>query len=1011
MELILLFLAGIAVWFWLNGRAKRRKAQTEKTERAVVVRSDPMERPEFSTPGDRSRIQLDLPPPKLAVRSQIKIPAALTEPPIIQAVPASGPTDDHQAATEDARDLIARFQIELTPDGRFRCQGYEFKTLELALGYARRLRGEIDIGQPSAPEPSIEVPAPIPVSAPNITVPLLSDEDRVVMRMLGITLSQGRFVVAGYAFSTLDQASHLARRRAMALPDAGLGSGHLEGAVPSLRPAAARGVEPQASAPAASSFEDIQPVVSAPASAGVIPTDAALLSEHGVALVEGRYVVGGYSFSNLLQAVDHSRRRSGARETPTASAPTSGKPAWIGPNQPVSIAQVEVSAGMVYVGRATNFGAWARDRSLIDPALQVGLSGTDPLGTELSYWSSYREMSPGGRRTYLDWLAGGRVRSIASGYLLIFFYGLERRLFVDKAFDEAGAMADEVRRLMRIHAQDYIFSGHATRFLEAAELVDANDIARPALSLVTHYSAFEIPLPIRRYLGARLSEGVPFDAHDSLLWVLSSPESYLRTPGTRCFEELKALWDIRFASRYPDGLKVRAPKRRLSGTYRAASGAFQVDIALGDLPDIAAVAAPLVALRELLSECQDDLDAFSRLLGRRPEARGTLEASFCLPQDMFDTPFASGVRTAREAVMALLGEKTMAPVALKALCGVIGIAAGEGKVAVGVQRQIGTTLDRLDIAFEPDRRYGDASPLWDGEVMIYRADGGAPTDNERPAYRAARTMVEIAALAAASDGEIVPAEVQQIQADLRAVPELADADRVRLSVFGLWLMRDPPRQQAALTKLAGLKVDVRTGATKAAISAVLADGRVAPAEVKFLEKLHKALGLPQDDVYASLHRGAVRVDAPVTIASAEIEGGVAIPREAEADDSVVFDAARLARIREETSAVSSLLAGIFKDAEPEPAIVKSEMQARPSLFAGLDSQHAELLATVLKCGTLDRVRFDDQARSLRLLPDGAVETINDWAFDRFDEALLEGDDALTVVEHLRPSLTVMELSA
>ena len=118
--------------------------------------------------------------------------------------------------------------------------------------------------------------------------------------------------------------------------------------------------------------------------------------------------------------------------------------------------------------------------------------------------------------------------------------------------------------------------------------------------------------------------------------------------------------------------------------------------------------------------------------------------------------------------------------------------------------------------------------------------------------------------------------------------------------------------------------------------------------MKFLEKLYKALGLPQDDVYASLHRGAVRIDGPVTVAPGEDEAGVAIPREARADGTVLFDPARLARIQQETSAVSSLLAGIFADAEPEPPIVTTDVPIGLSLFFGLDGRHADLLSAVLK---------------------------------------------------------------
>ena len=42
------------------------------------------------------------------------------------------------------------------------------------------------------------------------------------------------------------------------------------------------------------------------------------------------------------------------------------------------------------------------------------------------------------------------------------------------------------------------------------------------------------------------------------------------------------------------------------------------------------------------------------------------------------------------------------------------------------------------------------------------------------------------------------------------------------------------------------------------------------------------------------------------------------------------------------------------------------------------------------------------------LPGGALETINEWAFEIFDEALLEEDDDIYPASHLRDRLTALE---
>ena len=36
------------------------------------------------------------------------------------------------------------------------------------------------------------------------------------------------------------------------------------------------------------------------------------------------------------------------------------------------------------------------------------------------------------------------------------------------------------------------------------------------------------------------------------------------------------------------------------------------------------------------------------------------------------------------------------------------------------------------------------------------------------------------------------------------------------------------------------------------------------------------------------------------------------------------------------------------------------------------------------------------------MPGAAIETLNDWAYDRFDDCLLEGDDPIVANTHLIP---------
>ena len=723
--------------------------------------------------------------------------------------------------------------------------------------------------------------------------------------------------------------------------------------------------------------------------------------------VSGRYISGGYSFSTLDQAIDH----EGRRHTPVAPAPTKQKaasvihgratPRWISAPETISAGGRSFVADMVYHGTPLRYDP-RHDQSRIDPTLRVDPRG-GPYGSTLDYWPSYQGLDPRARATYIAWLEGGRTdREIPIGYVFVFFYGLEQRLLLDDSRDEASAIFAETRRLLALHGDNHSFRTYAAKLLALSALYEDQDDSPPTTAAAENYD-LEIPLDVRVRLGRRLRDGKAFNADDSLRWVLSLPDVYLRTPGQRCFEELRALWSLRFAARYPDGLTIRRPKATLKHEYRAASGKFTTSLNVGELPDVSGTTAVLGPLRALLELCIEDLSQFSRLLGREPEARGMLRADLLLPAELRET--SARTASCREKLAMIVSGTDRGVLTAAELARTLDFEPepGSDKLSAGLVRQIVTALDALHHGCEPDRRYGPGSALRaDAPVALFATNGGGPVDHERPAYAAARTMVEIGMLAAASDGEVVDAEMDSLERRLRSNPDLATHEVARLMACGRALAADPPKVRSALKRVGEVPAGQREFLAACAVEAVLADGTVQPDEVKFLEALHAALGLPAAALYASLHRGAEDV-GPVTVLSGGAETIVPIPP-AKSDSSVPIDAARLERIRGETTRVSALLATIFVEDEPDVAQHTARVP-EAGAFKGLDGPYSQLLLALL-ASPLCRDDFDAAAAALRLMPDGAIETINEWGFDHFGEPVLDYDDEVRVspdvIEQLEP---------
>ena len=66
------------------------------------------------------------------------------------------------------------------------------------------------------------------------------------------------------------------------------------------------------------------------------------------------------------------------------------------------------------------------------------------------------------------------------------------------------------------------------------------------------------------------------------------------------------------------------------------------------------------------------------------------------------------------------------------------------------------------------------------------------------------------------------------------------------------------------------------------------------------------------------------------------------------------------------------------------------------LISGLDAEHSRMLRALESASTWSIDGFDHLAQGHGLMPAGALEALNDAAFDSCGDALLEGDDPIEV---------------
>lgn len=684
---------------------------------------------------------------------------------------------------------------------------------------------------------------------------------------------------------------------------------------------------------------------------------------------------------------------------------------WVPKGETVSIAGRTID-GMVYVGPPpliTKYGYGEKCRPYIDTSLPVASFGSDKSGSQMPYWPGYSNIPAVCRATYLDWLADGcSDGSVGPGYMFLYFYGLERRFLVDQPADaERRDIVAEVERLRDLFHENHSSTRYLGEFLDLANVALSDGVALddPVFrQAILKYRGWDLPLSLKIALGVAVGEGRPLKAEWLYLWFRCHIDRRLRTPARRCEDEFQELFKLKFDRRFPGGLPVRKPTSVLKFSYRAASGEFTCDASFSEaerpILDISGVRRPIEIAQKIADDAMDELDKFSRFLGRDPNGRGTLEAHALLPPELRSLLPSGELDELKAWASDRVSQGGTVPVQ-----DVIYRIEQQRPERIG-KRQLTSaadTLARLGYGLAPDPRYALRGPKVDEPVMLFDLGGEVEQLEEvSKAYRTALLEIVLATFIAHADGQIVEAERVELQSKVANATGISQIERRRLSANLNWCLAVPPDMSLLRSRLKSVDAEHHLALRAAVISIAHADRIIHSAEVASIEKVYKALGLDPALVYSDLHAGDVP-DGPVRVRAAQADvPGEAIP-EGSSAKAAPLDIARIAAIRSDTERVSSVLGEIFAvdQGADEDA---DRLPPGSSVLVGLDPKHAQFVRDIVEREHWSEDAFHELASKHGLLPSGALEAVNEWAFENFDEALLDEYDGYDVAPDIAEAL-------
>lgn len=672
------------------------------------------------------------------------------------------------------------------------------------------------------------------------------------------------------------------------------------------------------------------------------------------------------------------------------------KDGWIPKGQSIKLSGFEIG-GMVYVGTPPLTGGRyysEKARCFIDPSLPVAKTRRDYGGDGLSYWPSYSDITPSARATYLDWLSTGRNNpDVNLGYLFLYFYGLERRYFVDSPnTDEKREIVEEVRRLISIFPNNYSVENYLGTFLDVAEAISLPPLGTPPSSPLR--KTYELSPKVAIGVGSHLLSHQSLDSEWLFFWFMNDAESRTRTPASRCENEFKHLFSILFDDRHPDGMAIKTPKRSLKVGYKAASSEFETEFELKDddlalpIPDISTLRKPLQIAQEIADEAMDKLDSYSRFLGRSPEKKDTIEAHLLLPAELQGHNSSPEI----EALKDWINESSNCPVSVTDLTQKI-----KGETPTSMTKKIWSeladSLGALNFSIAPDPVYSIRRLKIDDTAILFKTPNEGRLRTPSAEFESSLVNMAIASMIAHADGQLAEVEVDAMVQSIDRMTSLTRLEKDTLHANLKWFLANPPDLSLLRTHLKNAAPEAVNMIRQHAISITKADGLVHADEVRSLERIYKALGLDENQVYSDLH-GEHGADEPLTVRTAStVSSGETIPPEPEKVAGFKLDHSRVSALSEETAKVKSTLTQIFETGDESETFdeeVSEDAEATTAQqFDGLSSKHAQFVRELIQTKFWSTEDFERLAQVHGLLPAGALESVNEWSFERFDDALIE----------------------
>ncbi len=666
---------------------------------------------------------------------------------------------------------------------------------------------------------------------------------------------------------------------------------------------------------------------------------------------------------------------------PQFNLPASAKPRdlqpsenkWYGPGTSVQIHGCLLSSPMVYVGEK---GA---EPSLIIPKLPV-LHGTPD--SEVPYWPTYRDLKPVQRWNYLKWLERGRTGRVDSGFLFIFFYGIERRLMGEEAsqvsLDERRAIMRELELLCSRYPRELSFHGYCRRLELGQWPVDPDSIrfTSPFEQFPSQDDAVDI-----LGMSCLALHKKPFTKTHALEWFQTERRFNGKVAATRCAAEADYLFSLRAEQIVGDGVHFAPGKSKISTSYQAANKSIR--LVSTSIPRALETTKLLDRLKTLATACLDELTPAAKAIGPDPKPFSKNRAALLFPADLVHQS-ETGQKLLR--ILEEASKLGFLP-SLDQLQDQLGL--GEEPLKK-LENALFEMCASLGFVVEPDPRF---MVLPASKVARFAVQRSGHQSVCTPSPRTSQAL-RLALIAKSILQTSLASQQRQMHSLIETAFELAAPESERLEVFLRWLAQS----EAKIVKSTALAIEDQDRAKSAQIliQIVQSSGEITPSMVKALSQILTLWGWDETAVYRSIHN-----DEPALIIQETERLGFSIPapQSKTEERKPLLNAEKLRELELQTQEVSGMLREVFESEDTDGGHKDLEVST---------SKEQMLLDCIgqLVPGQVSRERISELAIRTGLPLAAFIESINEVAIETCGYPLIieDGDfeiepDILAELQH------------